>query len=288
MGKKFGIRKLVKGSSSKTGKGVVTNDSLHERWEAFESKLAERMKAKSVEPPQLNESSGADATATAAPQVTFQENQPTSRELSSPTSVVGRSASLRPSISPKQTPPMSPNGTTSLVDFDQPSPTQTPVSPQQLPTSSFSTNGSRRRANSSDCEASFSSGIVKVVPTSKSSDTDASKATLNTTPNSQEPTKSPLQTQLIAINKTNMPSQRYNWRTNSIHSYQGSTDSSSHGYSTSDSYTYATKDTHATKDTWYTYNTLNDENVSGLERAILRVASMFVCEAPECQSTRRH
>lgn len=278
MGKKFGIRKLVRGSSSKSRKvvtkAVSRSDEEQERWHAFESKLAERMGAKSTEPTLLNDTSGTTPMDT----VEEQSEEHTSRDLVSPTNVVARTASLRPPVSP-----MSPNRTTSLID--QSSPKQTlmtmdyhpPTSPQSIKTS-------RRRTDSSNSEASFSSGVVKVVPTvpstSKSTDTETSKATLKTKANNGT-----LKKKMFVINKSKMPSsQKYNWRTNSIHSYQGSTDSST-GYST-DSFTYATRDTYGTKDTFYTYNTLNDPNISGLEKMVLRLATMFVCEGNACRSSK--
>lgn len=65
---------------------------------------------------------------------------------------------------------------------------------------------------------------------------------------------------------------------------------SSHGYSSEnedeDSFTYYTKETMYTKDTYNTYFT-SDETVSPVERVVMRLANMFVCDFEPPQQRRR-
>lgn len=289
MGKKFGIRKLswkAGGPNSGKGRSKVAVTDEQERWQAFEHKLAQRMssasKSESQAPTLLNNTGG---PVRKAPR---EELEVANNNLVPPSNVSGRSERRSPPASPEPTsvsphlPPISPRRAPASPRHATSSPRHAPSSPEprqiapEQPTAtpvlpripSFRPKVfNRRRANSSDCESSFASGHVKVVPTRSDADSRASKASKATVKTGRNAKQTVVVTPSMKnFNRKAEVAMRP--------SDEVSTDSSSCGYWTEgeDSITYTTKETA------YTYFTAGDDTVSGVERFVIQLASMFVCD----------
>ena len=260
MAKKFGIRKLVRIASSpkllhknsKDNEQQVISD--RERWEAFESKLAQRMAGKQSPGPNLLNETGS----------TERSEESSIRNLVAPSKVSGRSEKREDLVG-------------HVTSDGAPSPEHKPVleqlstSPEEKDPEDDEKEEERNRANSCD---SFSSGRVRIVHTSDSE----GKATVKTKPR-RLPNGSRRYKYRGELEKS----------LESLRSGESSTDSC--GSSIDSGYSSGGEDsfTFATKETAYTFRTISDDSTVGLaERFVVRLASMFLCDfRGDGQSCRR-